>query len=176
MIKGGGHIMKNLFTILAITIFSVLLSPKSNAADLEVKWTNPDKYRDIRAGQESRKSFKDRTFKSFEKHFTKLAAKLPEDQLLKIEVTDVDLAGDTRFDTISQIRVITELYFPRMKFSYQLINADKSVNTSGEADLKDMSFMNGGRLLRYRNESLSYEKKMLDDWFNETFGDSLKGH
>lgn len=138
------------------------------AASSEVKWTEPDKYRDIRPGDENRKRFHERTFKEFELYFAELAAKLPEKQKLKIEVTDVDLAGDVRFGSHRQIRVIKEIYAPRMAFSYQLFSADETVLSSGEVNLKDLGFMRS-RLLKHRHESFYYEKNMLDDWFEETF-------
>ena len=62
------------------------------AAEVEVKWSNSDKYSDMDAGEEHRKHFKERTFKSFEKHFAELAARLPEQQKLIVDITDVDLS------------------------------------------------------------------------------------
>lgn len=164
--------MKSLMMVwvgLMLTVFSV---PNSNAADAEVTWTNSDKYRDIRSGFDNRKRFKERTFKSFEIHFATLAERLPVGLLLKIDVTDVDLAGDVHFDSNRQIRVVRDIYFPRLKFSYELFNVDKSIVTSGDINLKDMSFMLN-RNLRYRNKTLGYEKRMLDNWFKDTFRNML---
>ncbi|MCI2284941.1 DUF3016 domain-containing protein [Colwellia sp. MSW7] len=59
-----------------------------------------------------------------------------------------------------------------MNFSYQLIDANGSVMLTDDVILKDMSFMMGASL-RYRQESLGYEKKMLDDWFFDTFKEQL---
>jgi len=69
---------------------------------------------------------------------------------------------------MDRIRVIRDIYIPRMKFSYQLLNADKSVIDSAEVDLKDMTFM-VSTPSRYKNKSLGYEKHMLDEWFKDTF-------
>ena len=138
------------------------------AAEVEVTWTDPDKYTDIHAGEDNRASFRSRTFANFDKHFAKLAKKLPDGLTLKVDVSNVDLAGSTFHAGISRIRVIKDTYPPRMKFSYQLLNADKKVELSGEADLKNMSFMTGTQL-RYRNQALGYEKELLDKWFAETF-------
>jgi len=155
--------------ILMSFITVVVFAPLSHAAKTEIKWTNPDKYRDIRAGDENRKAYKERVFSIFEKHFAKLAEKLPAEQTLKIEITDVDLAGDVNIGSlVNRIRIITDLYFPSMKFSYQLINADKSVVKSADVSLKDMNFMYVNNF-RYRNQSFSYDKKMIADWFNDTF-------
>lgn len=160
--------MKILTNAVLVMFTFVLLPSVVHGATSEVTWTEHEKYRDIHSGSEGRKSFRERTFKSFDKHFAKLAEGLPEDQVLKINVTDVDLAGDTRSGGINQLRIVKDIYFPRMNFSYELVKADGSIVTSGEVVLKDMSFMKGGNL-KYRNESLGYEKKMLDNWFVETF-------
>lgn len=143
------------------------------AAQVEVKWSNPDKYSDIFPGEGHRKHFKERTFKSFEKHFAKLANSLPENQKLVLDITNVDLAGDVHFGGgIKRIRVVKDIFFPRLEFSYQLLAADKSVITTQEVSLKDMSFLMHGRS-RYSSRSLSYEKEMLDRWFKKTFAEQI---
>lgn len=142
------------------------------AGSSEVTWTNPDDYRDVQPSNETRKHFRERIFKSFEKHFAKLAKRLPEQQTLKLDVTDVDLAGDTLAGGIERLRIVKEIYSPRMKFSYQLVDKNDNIIKSADVALKDMSFMTGNNL-KYRQKSLGYEKKMLDDWFFETFSDNL---
>ncbi|XPF92760.1 DUF3016 domain-containing protein [Colwellia sp. RE-S-Sl-9] len=161
--------ISNVLNVSVATFLLLVITWNVAAGESEVIWENPDKYTDIRAGSESQSRFEARIFNSFEKHFAKLTEKLPEGQILKIKVIDVDLAGDVRFDTMDRIRVIRDIYFPRIEFSYQLVNADKSVAQSGEINLKDMVFM--GSFSRYQNKSLSYEKVMLDKWFADTFMD-----
>lgn len=174
--------MKKLSTLFSINLSSMLLSiiallfvfiNSAYAGTSEIKWTEPDKYTDIRAGNEHRVRFKERIFKAFEEHFLALSAALPEGQLLKVDVTNVDLAGDVRFSTIDHIRVIKDLYIPRMTFSYQLLNADKLVLQSDDVALKDMGFRIGINL-RYKNKTIPYEKRMLDKWFNSTFINNTK--
>jgi len=164
--------MKKLIYISTLIITSILLIPNVMAANSEVTWTDYKKYRDIDGGNEGRKSFRERTFKNFEKHFAKLASKLPETQTLKIDVTDVDLAGDTHIGGINSTRIVKEIYFPRLNFSYQLVDGNGKIIKSEEVALKDMSFMSGSNA-KYRNKSLGYEKKMLDEWFKETFSEFI---
>lgn len=160
--------MKKQILIIVAVMFLLMETTLVNAASLEINWINPEKYRDIKAGNQHRKSFQEQVFKELEEHLSALAMKLPEEQILKIDVTDIDLAGDVNIGGIERVRIITELYFPRMKFSYQLLNADKSVVSSDEVDLKDMSFMMHSNL-RYKNKTFGYERKMLDEWFKDTF-------
>lgn len=165
--------MKTLNTIILALLTIISLQSVTYAATSEVTWTDYKKYRDIYPGNESRKHFRERTFKNFEKHFAKLAKTLPEGLVLKIEVTNVDLAGDTHIGGINRLRIVKELYFPQLNFSYQLLNAvDASEIVAAEVELRDMNFMMGSNL-RYHNDSLGYEKKMLDDWFEETFKERM---
>ena len=158
--------------MLTVFLSGLFFSSVSLAATSEVTWTEPDKYRDVHPGNGHKKQFRERTFKNFDKHFAKLAAKLPEGQVLKIDVTDVDLAGDVNHGGVNRIRVIKDIFFPRMKFSFQLVNADGSVEVSGDAELKDMSFLRGTHQKR-NTDSLAYEKNMIDKWFNKTFDDLI---
>lgn len=160
--------MKQPILTVAVLLASFLLIPNAFAATSEVTWTDYKSYRDIDEGNEGRKQFRERTFKDFEQHFTKLAATLPAEQTLKIVVTDVDLAGDTNAASINRIRIIKQLYSPRMNFSYQLLDANAKAIQADDVVVKDMNFMSGNNM-KYRNEPLGYEKKMLDKWFNETF-------
>jgi len=160
--------MKQSILMVTLLTASLLLSPDVFAASSEVTWTDYKSYRDIEPGNDGRKQFRERTFRDLEKHFAKLAATLPEDQVLKIDVTDVDLAGDTNAAGIHRTRIVKQIYSPRMNFSYQLLDADGKVIQSEEVVVKDMNFMSGTSL-KYRNKSLGYEKKMLDDWFEKTF-------
>lgn len=164
---------KFITSLLSLTIVLVQMSAVQ-AAQVEVKWTNPDKYTDIKAGEGHRKKFQEQTFKTLEEHLAKMAEMLPEQQKLLIDVTNLDLAGDVNY-TMKRIRIIKDIFTPRMKFSYQLLNADNTVVKSEDVSLNDMGFMMSNSL-KYRSKSLSYEKEMLDDWFRKTFEDSLKSN
>lgn len=142
----------------------------AQAADVKVTWTEPGQYRDIYSGNQGKKRFQESTFKELEKHLLKLAKVLPESQKLEIDVTDVDLAGDVHASSMRDIRVIKDIYFPRIKFSYKLINEEQAIIHSGNVNIKDMNFMMGNSS-RYRNKALGYEKKLLDDWFKDEFVD-----
>jgi hypothetical protein len=164
--------MNKVISILSILVIIPLLMPSAFAGTTEVNWGDYKKFRDIDSGNENRKSFRERTFKEFESHFAKLAEKLPEKQVLKFDVTDVDLAGDTRIASVNQTRIVKDLYFPRLNFSYELIDEKGHTLKADTIVLKDMSFMSGSQL-KYRNKLLGYEKKMLDKWFKDTFSNLI---
>ncbi len=161
---------KSLQILLAVTVLygAVFLQPVAEAAEVKVTWTNPDEYRDIHAGNGSKKHFRKSTFKDLEKHMSKLAKGLPENQTLEIEVTNIDLAGDVRIGGVKQLRIIKDIYYPRFEFEFKLLAADDTVILTKQENIKDMGFMINNHL-KYRNKSLGFEKQLLDEWFQETF-------
>ena len=108
-----------------------------------------------------------RLFKELEEHFDKLAKQLPENQTLVVEVTDVALAGEVSRG-INKLRILSDRYPPRIEFTYQIVTADKKLISSGDENLRDLSFMtHKSKADRYN--SFGFEKHMLDRWFNKTF-------
>ncbi len=139
-----------------------------NAAKLEISFKKPESYRDIYAGEGHQKNFEKSVFEELENHFQKLAAKLPDEQLLKITINDLDLAGDVHLGGIERVRIVKDMYYPRVAMNFELVSGQQQTLMSGEVNLKDINFMTG-RSLKYRHSILSYEKKMLDEWFSKTF-------
>ncbi|GLX82898.1 DUF3016 domain-containing protein [Thalassotalea eurytherma] len=163
--------MKKLVTALFATI-AIASSGSVFAGTSEITWTNPEKYTDMRPANETKKGFQQRTFRNLEKHVTKLASDLPEGYTLKMDVTDVNLAGEVQMRSTQMIRVVDRVFIPSMKFSYQLVDASGAVvKEEAEVKLKDMNFMDSSAANRYRSQSFSYEKVMLDKWFNAAFSD-----
>lgn len=152
-------------------LFSLLLAGLSAspafAGVAKVTWQEPDKYTDIRPGNELGDSFKERLFKEFDTMFSTMAKKLPDGYQLEITVTDLDLAGDVNgmFNRLGRdIRVVKELYWPRMSLSYVLKNEKNEVLSSAKEDIKDMGFMSSP-IVHSSGSGFDYEEKMLNDWF-----------
>lgn len=145
-----------------------MTSLQVNAATVEVTFTEPEKYVDIRSGDVNRKHYRKNVFYNIEKQLKKLAKKLPEDNILKVDVIDIDLAGDIRLIDARSIRVVKEPLAPRLKFTYQLLDKNNKVIKAGEENIRDASFLMH-QSIRYRNESFGHEKKLLARWFRDTF-------
>jgi hypothetical protein len=139
------------------------------AGEAVVDWKNPEKYTDIRSGDQTAKSMRNPIAKSLGGEFSELAAQLPPGYQLSITVTDLDLAGEVdpvEFRQMNQIRVLKDIYFPRMIFDYQLKNA-AGVALQGQTDVEvsDMQYLLAMRSTR-SSESFYAERKMIRDWFN----------
>jgi len=150
--------------LLFVCIFNV---SQVQAATIEVKWQDPDSYSDIRHGNSHKTQFRESLFTRLEQHFEKRAKKLPEQLKLKIKVTNLNLAGDVRYNfSMSQdIRIVQHMYWPSIEFEYQLINGEQVIN-SDTVKLKDMAFMGRGGSSRLSHDSYYYEKRMLTEWFD----------
>lgn len=166
--KFKGHIMKISSIAASILISLVSTFGLAQAATVEVTFTEPKSYADMRAGEQNSHQFKKDVFYNIEKLLTKLAEDLPEEQVLKIEFTDIDLAGDIDMFDARLFRVVKSMYPPRLAFNYQLMAKDKSVIKQGVENIRDTAFMMH-ESLRYKNEMFGYEKQLLEKWFKTTF-------
>lgn len=162
--------------VLAAAAAAVASSFSYAKADVEITWENPKEFRDVRPTIQSRSNFREQTFSHIEEYVNKLAEELPDGQTLSINVTDLDLAGQvwpSPFVGFSSgggdVRVVKAIDIPRMTFSYTLKDAaGVVVQSADEVKLKDMSFMDRSNFSS-RNDPLRYEKKMIEDWFQDEF-------
>jgi hypothetical protein len=143
-----------------------LLAPAAQAAGrIDLSYVKPEQFSD--AGRFS--SDRERTLKSLSEYFAKLGQRLPDGQTLKVEVLDIDLAGEIRPSRSGQdIRVLRGgADWPRITLRYALQGAAGTLK-SGQADLADMSYQDfvHGQSLNYGD--LPYEKHMVERWFDQT--------
>lgn len=165
--------MKKMKLLSFIAASSILATSIVQAGVANVEWSNSDDYRDIRPANETKKRFKERTFKALEAHLVKLAEQLPEGFQLKLKVTDIDLAGNVEFGRTQPIRIVRQMFSPSMDFEYQLLDAKNEVVKSESVELKDMNFLS--HLNKYKSrDSYAYEKLMLDKWFENVMAEYIQ--
>lgn len=171
--------MRNFTIYISTMLCAAVLSFQVNAATVEkaettsavkVNWLNPEKFSDIRPATGTRKVYQERVMKAFDKIFGELTEKLPAGYSLDISVKDLDLAGDVnpmyRIDN-TDIRVIKDIYFPRMKIDYVLFDQNKQpIRQESDVKIKDMGFMTSSHI-GYQNREFVYEHEMLKKWFNK---------
>ncbi len=163
--------MKKMITLCFIAASAVSISQQASAAQSKVEWFEPEHYVDVRAANQNRISYRKQVFRAFEKHIAKRAEKLPSDHTLVMKFTDVDLAGDVRYmvgPNNSDIRVIKDIYIPRLKFEYKLLDSNDKVVKEASENIKDMGFFSNSTKRR-NSDSFHYEKELLDDWFKDAF-------
>ncbi|MDO9073195.1 MAG: DUF3016 domain-containing protein [Rubrivivax sp.] len=159
---------KPLAATLALLATCIILSLPASAGEVEVRFVDPDKFADV--GRSNRE--RERTMSTLADYLKSLGRELPADQTLRIEVKDIDLAGNIepfgwyRFDEVRVLRGRAD--WPRVHLSYTL-QADGRTLKAGDAQLADLTYMYSLRGRDRGVETLSYEKRMVRRWFDETF-------
>lgn len=145
----------------AIAALAAGLLPAAQAAGtVEVTWLHPEQYADAGRSVIDR----ERTLQALGEHLQQLGRKLPDGQTLRLEVLDLNLAGEIEPWGWHEMRVLRgRADWPRISVRYTLL-ADGQSLRSGQADLADMAYTLGDRGGAY-----GYEKRLLDDWFKTRF-------
>lgn len=146
---------------------ALLLSGLAQAGTVEVNFVQPERYTDAGHGADA-----EATRKTLDQHLQALGqAGLPAQQRLKIEILDIDLAGETRpmLSLANDLRVIKgRADWPRIHLRYALSEGEKTLS-SGDESISDMAYLMRSRV-NDRSESLPYERRLLSDWFRSHFG------
>ncbi|HLO96018.1 MAG TPA: DUF3016 domain-containing protein [Burkholderiaceae bacterium] len=139
----------------------------ARAAELDMHFQSLDKYRDIGRTVSEREDMQ----KALSRHFQRLAERLPAGQTLRIDLLEINRAGemDMRHRMPDEIRVMREVTWPQMELSYVLLEGGKELK-SGKASLSDMNYLRGSSARYTDGDPLRYEKPMIDKWFDAEFG------
>ncbi|MCC8539290.1 DUF3016 domain-containing protein [Xanthomonas axonopodis pv. poinsettiicola] len=149
-------------------------APRALSSDgkVDVRWTDPAAFSDLRFSGNRWEAQRGDWVTQLATHFQQSAARqLPEGQHLSVTITDIRRAGQYEpwhGPRLQDVRVVKDIYPPRLSFTYTLTAADGRVIEQGERRLVDAAFlMNGPRLTD--TDPLRYEKAMIDDWVRKQF-------
>lgn len=165
-IRPAGTTRLAAFTATAVmAVMAVMASlPVQAAGHLDLQFITPEKFSDIGFGSRDR----ERNLKSLADYLQRLATQLPEGQALKLEILDIDLAGELRLRGAQDIRVLRgRADWPQMSLRYTLTQNGATLK-SGDARLSDLGYMDHGRVSDAAYGDLAYDKRMLQDWFRKT--------
>lgn len=135
------------------------------SAGVTVNYVESDKFADLPFAPWEREE----VLRDLADHFMKLGKALPPGVDLTVDITEIDLAGREYPNARSgrELRVLKGMAdWPMIELRYTLTSNGQVVG-SGSERLSDMSYLN--RVSRFSDsDSLRYEKRMIDDWFNKT--------
>ena len=141
------------------------------ASRAEVTFVNPEKFTDAADGERGSDWGRDGNLEALKEHIERRASVyIPEGQKLKVKITDVDLAGEIepwRSPNFRDVRIVKDIYFPRIELTFQLVDATGAVIKEGTRRLSDMAFLTTIHL--DRSDPLVYDKGLLDDWMRSEF-------
>jgi hypothetical protein len=162
---------------ISITLLGLLSGLAVGAAETrtiaraEVQFFEPQKFTDVR---DSYMGDPDRTtyLEQIRDHLLEQAKYyVPEGHKLSVTFTDIDMAGDFepwRGPRWDDIRIVKDIYPPRMVLSFRLTDAAGNVVKEGKRDLKDLAFMMKISM-SFRDDPVRHEKALLDDWLRSEF-------
>lgn len=138
---------------------------------VRVEYIQPEKFRDVGdrylGGDPAQAAY----LEELRKHIQKQAApRLAEGQSLTVAITNVDMAGEYepwRF-RLRDVRIVQDLYPPRIDLRFSLTGADGAVIRQGERKLSDMTFLMSINSY-FASDRLRYEKALLDGWLEREF-------
>jgi hypothetical protein len=140
------------------------------AAATTVTYVNPERFTDV--GRDRFHADREDYLAAIQSHLVERAdATVPADARLQVWITDVDMAGDFEpWRTPRQdVRVIRDLYPPRINLRFRLEGPDGRVLKEGERSLIDQAFLQGGAALP-TSDPVRYEEALLDRWLSREFG------
>ncbi|MEP7043430.1 MAG: DUF3016 domain-containing protein [Dokdonella sp.] len=158
---------------LAAVSASATPEPAGQASRVEVNWTNPDNFADVREapGPSIGRTPPQEWLGDLSKHLKRRADRLlAPGQHLDVTFTDVRRAGSYepwRGPQWDDIRVVTDIYPPMIDLQFKLTDANGTTLREGDRKLRDLSFLNRGTLSQ--QDPLRFEKRMLDDWLRREF-------
>lgn len=144
-------------------------APRALAGDgpVKVQWTDPAQFSEIRQSTNRFEAERGDWVQQLAKYVqTKAGKQLQPGQTLDVTLTDIKRAGDYEpwhGARGTDIRILRDIYPPRIALTYTLTNAQGQVIAQGERKLQDSGYLHNIGLQR-DTDPLRYEKQLLDDW------------
>lgn len=149
--------------LVACTAAGLALAGTAHAAGtVKVEFKPQDQMSDVGHGFDG-----ERVMRTLAAYFESLAARLPDGQTLSVQVTDVNLAGETRPTRFGgDVRVLRgRADWPTMDLRWTL-SAEGRTLSQGEEHLADLNYLANERGLQ-RERELPYETRLIDRWFSQ---------
>ncbi|SFN10745.1 DUF3016 domain-containing protein [Dokdonella immobilis] len=157
---------------LALASAATVAAEVSDASRVSVNWTDPAQFTEVRYSHALGQPKPETWLESMRKTVVQRADKLLKPgQHLEVTLTDVKLAGQYepwRGPAYRDVRVVRDMYPPRIDLRFSLTDANGSVIASGERKLRDPGFLTRGT--PNGSDSYRFENRLLKDWLVREFG------
>ena len=134
---------------------------------VSVKWDDPAKFTEIRQTTNRFEAERGDWVQQLARYVQTSAAKpLQPGQTLDVTLVDIKRAGDYEpwhGPRGSDIRIMRDIYPPRITLQYTLKDASGRIIDEGDARLSDSGYLHNIGL-RSDTDPLRYEKRLIDDW------------
>lgn len=156
---------------LAVTGTALATETNQGSSRVTISFIGQDNFTDAKDGATASDGGRDLVLRDLKAHIEAQAVRyLAEGQRLEINVTDVDLAGGFepwRGLDYDHIRIMREIYPPRMDLSFRLIGIDGKVLSEGKRHLQDPGYLMN--TVMSPSDPLRYDKEMIRSWMRREF-------
>jgi hypothetical protein len=146
--------------------------PSDVQSTVEVNFFEPNKFTDVKDRYSTQDEANEYYLRQLKEHIERTASRrLAPGQRLVVAITDIDMAGDFepwRSPQMQDVRIVKDIYPPRIDLAYQLVDATGAVISEGKRELRDLSF-NMKVSSVPTSDPLRHEKALLDDWLRRDF-------
>ena len=161
------HVLLAALALLGAPAMAVEAAP----TNVTVTYDHPEKFTETQKIRSlAPQALNDDYLKTLKSYIEERAGKmLPPGEHLDIVVTDIDRAGNFepwRPYPMRNVRIIKDIYPPRIDLHFQLLDANGKVLSEGARKLRDPGFMYDGTATS-GNDSLRYEKGLIDRWLRK---------
>lgn len=139
---------------------------------VDVTFVAPENYTDVKDDYMDTEKGRDAILDQLKTHLVTTGARyLKADERLEIKVTEVDLAGDFepwRGPRLQDVRIVKDLYPPRVNLEFRLLGADGKVISEGKRDLRNLGYLMTSSPFP-TSDPLRHDKEMLTNWLRQEF-------
>ena len=146
--------------------------PRSLEAEgpVTVSWTDPQAFTEIRHSRNRFEAERGDWVRDIARHLaTRAAGALGPGERLDVVITDIERAGDFEpgAGRSDGVRIVRDIYPPRIDLSYTLYDASGNVIGAGERSLRDIGFLHRHAGTVGSGDPLRHEKRLVDDWVRD---------
>ncbi len=154
-----------LVALLSAAALIAMARPAQAAGTAEVRYVEPERFSDAGRAPFDR----EQALASLTAHLHQLAQRLPDGQRLRIEVLDLDLAGEQILRRGSDVRVMRGAAdWPQIHLRWTLEQGGTALK-SGEDRLSDLGYLSGRTSAAASEGAFPHEKRLLTQWFRAQF-------
>lgn len=145
--------------------------PPKAESRVTVTFVQPEKFTDASGEDFNDDRDREHVLASLKSHVEKMAQRyLAAGQSLEVRFVDIDLAGafeSWRGPEYDRIRILKEIYPPRMTLEFRLLGADGKVLAEGKRKLSTLGYLMSHAFPS--SDGLRYDKEMLGAWMRQEF-------
>lgn len=159
-----------IFTLALNCAALAVLTLPAHAASVDVTYVHPETFTDVSDSYAVHAAVRAAYLDDLRRYLAGRAGRaLLPGQTLRVAITNIDMAGgfEPWRQSAGNVRIIRDVYPPRIDLTFELIDAGGTIVREGERKLRDLTFLMTSTLRSI--DPLRYEKALLDDWVEREF-------